>query len=314
MKIAEKFLFCGIFVISIINVFSQEIGELKNKSPDLKVSIEQHEVNFPLIETVNLTVQVVGYVNEETILCFHQKTDGKSLIEDITNITLNQGKLSLNKTIIITPIRVGHTAIYVKATPEYNTDVSDAYSVIYISHSKNVSIVSDVIGWIYIFTWSFSFYPQTYLNWKRKSVVGFSLDYVTFNTLGFFLYNLFNICLYWIPTVINEYFEKHPYGVNPVRFNDVIYTIHAVFLCSVQVLQCILYERGGQRVSICCGIIVLVILIGAVVCLILSAENVMSWLVYIDVLSYVKLFITIIKCIPQVRMINCTLSNTKKSN
>lgn len=43
--------------------------------------------------------------------------------------------------------------------------------------------VSAVCGWCYFAAWSLSFYPQVYLNWKRLSVVGLSLDFVLFNFL-----------------------------------------------------------------------------------------------------------------------------------
>lgn len=39
-------------------------------------------------------------------------------------------------------------------------------------HSNAVSDVNQVIGWIYFFAWSLSFYPQVYYNWSRKSVIG----------------------------------------------------------------------------------------------------------------------------------------------
>jgi cystinosin len=38
---------------------------------------------------------------------------------------------------------------------------------------------------VYFCAWSISFYPQAYLNWRRKSVVGLSLDFQLLNLLGF---------------------------------------------------------------------------------------------------------------------------------
>lgn len=38
-------------------------------------------------------------------------------------------------------------------------------------------IISTSVGWTYFLAWSVSFYPQVWLNWKRKSVVGLSFDY-----------------------------------------------------------------------------------------------------------------------------------------
>ncbi len=44
--------------------------------------------------------------------------------------------------------------------------------------------VSAIVGWLYFFAWSISFYPQIYLNYVRRSVVGLSLDYVSLNIIG----------------------------------------------------------------------------------------------------------------------------------
>lgn len=38
-------------------------------------------------------------------------------------------------------------------------------------------IPSGIIGWGYFVAWSISFYPQVFMNFKRKSVVGLSFDY-----------------------------------------------------------------------------------------------------------------------------------------
>lgn len=38
---------------------------------------------------------------------------------------------------------------------------------------------------VYFCAWSISFYPQAFLNWRRKSVAGLSLDFQLLNLLGF---------------------------------------------------------------------------------------------------------------------------------
>ncbi|VDM05742.1 unnamed protein product, partial [Schistocephalus solidus] len=64
-----------------------------------------------------------------------------------------------------------------------------------------LQVFQSVIGWGYFFAWTFSFYPQTYMNWHRKSVVGLSFDFLAFNLLGFICYSAFNIGLYWVPYI-----------------------------------------------------------------------------------------------------------------
>lgn len=102
-----------------------------------------------------------------------------------------------------------------------------AYVRVTIIHSDEVFFVCIAVGWIYFVAWSVSFYPQIYENFKRKwwvslllsyqyklssvncfpivtvchSVVGLNLDYVVLNVLGHFVYGMFNLGLYWIPSV-----------------------------------------------------------------------------------------------------------------
>lgn len=63
--------------------------------------------------------------------------------------------------------------------------------------SSPLIVVSEVVGWVYFAAWSVSFYPQIYINFKRKSVVGYSLDYVALNIVGFVMYSTFNAGLFW---------------------------------------------------------------------------------------------------------------------
>lgn len=53
------------------------------------------------------------------------------------------------------------------------------------------------MGWIYFAAWSVSFYPQIFINFKRKSVVGLNFDFLALNIMGFTLYSLFNCGLYF---------------------------------------------------------------------------------------------------------------------
>uniref|UniRef100_H2YA02 Cystinosin n=1 Tax=Ciona savignyi TaxID=51511 RepID=H2YA02_CIOSA len=151
--------------------------------------------------------------------------------------------------------------------------------------------------------WSVSFYPQVVLNVQRKSVVGLNFDYIGYNITGFLAYGFYNIGLFWIPVVKDEYLVKYPDGVNPVQANDVFFTIHAVVLTAIIIIQCIIYEvcrfkrnkivltllqRGGQRVSI--------------IATVLLSITWITWLEYLMVFSYVKLGVTLIKYIPQAYM------------
>jgi len=186
-----------------------------------------------------------------------------------------------------------------KLTP--NTSISDANLFIRVKVAMSNFIIhfSNVIGWVYFAAWSISFYPQIWINFKRKSVVGLSFDFLALNLLGHTLYAIFNIGLYWIPEVQDQYFDRHPRGLNPVLLNDVFFSIHASLITLVTVTQCFIYERGQQRVSYTAqgimGIFVVVIIVTGG----LTVGEHMIWLDFLYTLSYIKLAITLMKYVPQ---------------
>ena len=115
-----------------------------------------------------------------------------------------------------------------------------------------IAMVSSTIGWAYFSCWSLSFWPQTLLNWSRKSVEGLSFDYVALNLLGFSCYAAFNCALLWVPEVKAEYAASHNGEPSAVRTNDVFFALHACALTAVNMAQIRCYERGGQRFSAPC--------------------------------------------------------------
>lgn len=115
-----------------------------------------------------------------------------------------------------------------------------------VSISDVIATISNIVGWVYFAAWSVSFYPQIWINFKRKSVVGLNFDFVALNIVGFLMYTIFNAGLYWIPEVEQEYFERHPRGLNPVLPNDVGFGMHAMFATIITILQCFVYEASTQ--------------------------------------------------------------------
>ncbi|XP_051957367.1 cystinosin isoform X2 [Xyrauchen texanus] len=171
-----------------------------------------------------------------------------------------------------------------------------------IVRSNILFIINQIIGWIYFLAWSVSFYPQVFENWKRRSVVGLSFDYLALNLTGFIAYSVFNVGLFWVPYIQEEFLSSDPNGVNPVDANDVFFSLHAVVLTLVYICQCAIYERGGQKVSkVAIGLLVISWTF-AFVTLIVAVVRKISWLEYLYYFSYIKLGITIVKYIPQAYM------------
>ncbi|EDO46894.1 predicted protein, partial [Nematostella vectensis] len=171
-----------------------------------------------------------------------------------------------------------------------------------VVHYAPLTIINAVIGWIYFAAWSVSFYPQVILNWKRKSVIGLNFDFVCYNLTGFVAYGLFNIGMFWIPLVQQQYEAKHPNGVNPVQTNDVFFTLHAIVLTIITGIQACIYERGDQRVSKVCMVLVGGCVLFSVVALFVTIFNEITWLTYLYYFSYIKIGVTLIKYIPQAYM------------
>ncbi|CAH8544004.1 unnamed protein product [Schistosoma turkestanicum] len=224
------------------------------------------------------------------------------VIRPVDNVTIEKMQ-SKPSNVIVFAKTPGH--IYLGIKPVENINIVNAGVPIFpviVVHYRWLNILQIVIGWLYFAAWTVSFYPQLILNCKRKSVVGFNFDFAVLNVVGFLFYSIYNIGLYWIPLIQEQYLKRNPLGSVPVLPNDLAFAFHALFISSVTASQILCYERGGQRVSkICIGILILITIYTIIVC-ILGGVNTMEWLDTFYLLSYIKLFISFIKYAPQALM------------
>ena len=161
--------------------------------------------------------------------------------------------------------------------------------------------LSQVIGWIYFFAWSFSFYGQVIENHKRKSVKGLSFDFVIYNLLGFIGYTIYTIWGYIDPKI----------GTGKVSIQDIIFASHAVLITCITIVQIFIYfdkTDPNQKVSSTCKMICTCLIWG--VMQILFIERVLKLydahqtdtsfpfnsVIY---LGWCKVFISLIKYMPQ---------------
>lgn len=146
---------------------------------------------------------------------------------------------------------------------------------------------------------------------------GLSIDFQMLNLLGFACYSAYNVALYAIPAVQHEYTTAYSHNI-PLGLEDVAFSVHAAIISLATLVQCVVYERGGQRFLSPIGIIVVVT--GALVLasfpVIAIAEgsrtphNSLTWLNLLMVLSLVKLAVSLVKYIPQVRFPPASLMST----
>jgi len=159
--------------------------------------------------------------------------------------------------------------------------------------------------------WSVSFYPQVEQNWRRRSVVGLSLDFQLLNLVGFLCYFIFNAALLYSPGMKQEYGDAHSGHVSVVKLNDVLFAGHAVVLTLVTLIQIYVFYDYPPLLDVerllrafVLGAIAFV-LVGAgslALAVVLLSETWIDWLTYITLLSYVKVVISIWKYCPQVWM------------
>ena len=158
--------------------------------------------------------------------------------------------------------------------------------------------LSNVIGWTYFTAWSVSFWPQVFINARRRSVVGLSFDFVALNLLGFSCYSAYNCAYYWSPSVRTQYLAR--YGSLPgVQANDVFFGLHAVAVTLVTVVQMCVYERGQQTVTRYGIFLLSSVSLAAVAAGALAAAGTIDTLTCLLTLSYLKLVISLTKYLPQ---------------
>eukprot|EP00794_Sanderia_malayensis_P007924 gene7924-8779_t len=231
------------------------------------------------------------------------KADDPSVISILpNNFTVEAGVHEKPCTIHVHGLKAGGAKIRATTNSKEITNIGSVDVDIVVVHSQLISYINRVIGWIYFVAWSVSFYPQVWVNFRRKSVIGLNFDFLAYNITGFIAYCVYCIGLFWIKQVQQEYFAKYGGTVIPVAANDVFFTIHAVTLTSVTIFQCFIYERGDQKVSMISKFLVTVAWLFALTSLVLAAVHVINWLTYLYYFSYIKLGVTLIKYIPQAYM------------
>ncbi|CAG7832302.1 unnamed protein product [Allacma fusca] len=294
--------------------FSEEIAQpasllFLHPTPILPLELSKHDFLLKVGENASaLVTPSISYnatfENETTVsLIFIASTSG--IIQELPSIIVksDRGDEFRNATVSIHAMAPGRVTIksFLEGDSQ-NISSTNIFFRISVYQYAVLIIVSEVVGWIYFVAWSVSFYPQIYQNWRRKSVRGLSLDFVFMNWTGFFVYTMFNIGLFYVPSVQDEYLSRNPTGQIPVQSNDVFFSIHALFATSVTCLQCIFYDKGAQTISKTGKTILMSIFAVIFVLFIITVSSAIVWLDFLTACSTIKLLITLIKYVPQAYM------------
>ncbi|BBH00486.1 hypothetical protein Prudu_010480 [Prunus dulcis] len=109
--------------------------------------------------------------------------------------------------------------------------------------------MASVMGWMAFTCWSVGFYPQVILNFRRKSVVGLSFDFVVLNLTKHSSYLIYNATLYFSSAVQKQYWEKYGSGqMIPVAVNDVAFSAHAVLITAIILFQIAIYDHSSYLI------------------------------------------------------------------
>ncbi|CAH1774016.1 unnamed protein product, partial [Owenia fusiformis] len=281
--------------------FTAAASQVRFGNGETKLAINTNStINIYFSEPLNKTATLYfTYQIGDTADSASYRDDDK-IIKPLDNITVVPKITHIQVT--IQGCNAGHVILGLNSSSEEIERIGDTFTKVTVVHSIILITVNAVIGWIYFAAWSISFYPQVYLNWSRKSVVGLNFDFLAYNLTGFLAYGFFNVGMFWIPLVKGQYHSEHPRGVNPVQLNDVVFTLHAVFVTIITILQCLIYERAGQKMSKISIVLVSGSWLFAFIALFVTIFHKITWLQYLYYFSYIKLGVTLIKYIPQAYM------------
>ncbi|KAH8292530.1 hypothetical protein KR054_011434, partial [Drosophila jambulina] len=273
---------------------------LGNAQTTSRLTVDSHDITVLLHSNETFVVFANQLLDNDVQVVL--KTDSENHLGLDPAAFLYPAGSTQNQTVVITGLNAGYVQVTAEANAENKEILEDVFVRVTVAKSRALIYTSIVFGWVYFVAWSVSFYPQIWINYRRKSVEGLNFDFLTLNIVGFTLYSLFNCGLYFIEALQDEYEARHPHGLNPVMLNDVFFSLHAMFATSITIIQCCIYERGQQRVSFVAygilGIFAVVVVVSAG----LAGGSVIHWLDFLYYCSYVKLTITIIKYVPQALM------------
>ncbi|XP_027359197.1 cystinosin homolog isoform X1 [Abrus precatorius] len=169
-------------------------------------------------------------------------------------------------------------------------------------NSFPLQVIYQLLGWLAFLSWATAGYPQIILNFRRKSVVGLSLDYEILNFTKHWSYLIYNASLFFSPVIQKQYFEKYGYDqMIPVAANDVAFSTHAVILNLIILSQIAMFERGNQKFSKYAIAIVAAVWFSAAVCFFIALPS-QSWLWLISIFNSIQVVMTVIKYFPQAFM------------
>ena len=215
-QLLSIFLWC-LLLLNLSKYAAQDVSVIAFEPASISITIGE---NYP-VKVRLLTPDIIPPDVFIEFLYNDKLYDTQGYIDNLPNITFTkQTGDDQSRVIIISGRHQGHLVV-TGQSPQVNISSLYDFLLIDVARSQTLNIFIQLVGWIYFFAWSISFYPQIILNFRRQSVVGLNFDFLTLNILGHSCYSVFNICLYTSHDIQQQYYAKHPHGILPVLLNDV---------------------------------------------------------------------------------------------
>jgi cystinosin len=178
--------------------------------------------------------------------------------------------------------------------------------------SPNYRPISSILGWVYFFCWTISFYPQIIQNYRRKTTIGMASDKILLDLLGYSCLSTYSVAFFYVDYVRQLYQDRNDGNSPKVQINDVCFALHALIMTFVQIGQMSYYDGYKQMPTITCRLgvaVVAAIVLGYLIIICAQPSHhhsgvfdLLDWFYFI---SFVKIGVTCVKYIPQT-MLNYT--------
>ncbi|KXJ81474.1 hypothetical protein RP20_CCG019406 [Aedes albopictus] len=270
----------------------------------LRVRFDPQDYTSTFGESADLFLWIDGVVDRNATVKFNT-VDGVSPVSVTPEqVWIYEGVKYTETPIIVSAkgLRQGRFIVKADVEPEGIADDRRLFARLKVALNQPLIYISLVIGWAYTACWSLGYYPQIILNHQRKSVVGLSFDFLHINIIGHVCYAFFNSFMYWNNFIEQEYFDRHPHGLNPVIGNDVGFAVHASVATGFTILQCYIYQNNGNTVSPTAKVIIGTYLVIIAISASQAVFGAIHWLDFLYILSYIKLSTTLVKYFPQAYM------------
>lgn len=117
---------------------------------------------------------------------------------------------------------------------------------------------------------------------------------------GNFSYTLYNLGLFFVPSIIALYESEHPGSPSPVTLSDVFFAVHATGVTTYIMWQAFTLDRGAQYINRVSWVGTFSLFIFAVIGAMFASAGTINALRFLEVFSTVKLVCTFLRYTPQV--------------